>query len=198
MNATHWDRVYNEKDVQKVSWYQNKHTLSTQLIGKYNTQTSRVIDCGSGASTLVDELLHLQYTNITLLDISDTALQIVKNRIGNTATFIASDILDFQTNTLFDVWHDRAVLHFLTKEQDCKKYFEILASSVTTGGVAIIATFAPDKVRQCSNLNTKAYDAQTMQHLTQHHWKLLEILEEKHQTPNGDMQLFNYFYLQRL
>jgi SAM-dependent methyltransferase len=202
----HWDKVYKEKNITKVSWYQDNNALSqnlsTNLILKYSNPQSKIFDCGSGASTLVDELLSKKYQDIALLDISSNALEITKTRIKNDKVrFINQGILDFEIETLdekFDIWHDRAVLHFLTKEDEYKKYFQILSESVKTGGVAIIATFAPDKIRQCSNLDTKAYNIKEIEKLAGNNWNLLENLQENHQTPSGDNQLFNYFCLQKV
>jgi cyclopropane fatty-acyl-phospholipid synthase-like methyltransferase len=202
----HWDKVYKEKNITKVSWYQDNNALSqnlsANLILKYSNPHSKIFDCGSGASTLVDELLSKKYQDITLLDISSNALEITNTRIKNDKVrFINQGILDFEIKTFdekFDIWHDRAVLHFLTKEDNYKKYFQILSESVQTGGVAIIATFAPDKIRQCSNLDTKAYDTKEIEKLAGNNWNLLENLQENHQTPNGDSQLFNYFCLQKI
>jgi cyclopropane fatty-acyl-phospholipid synthase-like methyltransferase len=202
----HWDKVYKEKNITKVSWYQDNNALSqnlsTNLILKYSNPQSKIFDCGSGASTLVDELLENNYKNITLLDVSNNALKVVASRIGSQAKFINKSILDFKLDgkfdEKFDIWHDRAVLHFLTKEDEYKRYFQILSESVKTGGVAIIATFAPDKIRQCSNLDTKAYDIKEIEKLAGNNWNLLENLQENHQTPSSNNQLFNYFCLQKI
>lgn len=195
----HWQSVYQNKDISKVSWAQKGKSLSFELILKYSTINSKIIDCGSGASNLVDELLNSGYSDITLLDISNEALKMVEDRIGNKAQFIAKNILDFdvKNNNGFDIWHDRAVLHFLTKKSEIEKYFEILKSSLGVGGMAIIASFATDKIRKCSDLNTQSYDKDSMLKIIGDDFKMLEFLVENHQTPNGDSQLFNYFCLQK-
>jgi ubiquinone/menaquinone biosynthesis C-methylase UbiE len=122
----HWDKVYKEKNITKVSWYQDNNALSqnlsANLILKYSNPHSKIFDCGSGASTLVDELLSKKYQDITLLDISSNALEITNTRIKNDKVrFINQGILDFEIETFdekFNIWHDRAVLHFLTKEDE--------------------------------------------------------------------------------
>ena len=193
---THWEKVYLEKDMSRVSWYQPNESLSFNLILKYSNPQSKVIDVGCGASYLVDNLLQKEYKNISLLDISCKALEITKDRVGDKVKYFCQSMLDF-TETDFEIWHDRAVLHFLTKKDDYQKYAQVLAQSIKTNGIAIIATFAPDKVRKCSDLNTKAYDKDAILQLFGDEFVLLEFLQESHPTPNNDKQLFNYFCLQK-
>lgn len=190
----HWENVFTAKDLDKVSWKQSGNTMSFQLVQKYAEFNDNIIDVGCGTSSLIDNLLNIGYQNITILDISKTALDIVKQRLKDNITYICSDITDFNSEDKFHLWHDRAVLHFLTQDGEIRQYFKTLSNSLHINGVAIISTFANDKIRKCSNLETKAYDKEvTLRYCKD--FKLINYFSEEHQTPSGDNQLFNYFIL---
>ena len=139
--------------------------MSLELINKYACKDDEIIDVGCGASLLVDNLIEQEYKNITLLDTSNTSLDIVKKRVANNAsipTYICSDVLDFKSDKQFNIWHDRAVFHFLLNKKDREKYFEILQNSLASDGTAIISTFAIGSDKQCAGLDIVQYDYEKM------------------------------------
>ncbi len=130
---THWDKIFQQVDYTQVLWHQNNSDLSLNLIQQYSTLEANIIDVGCGASLLVDNLLKNGYKNITLLDTSNTSLDIVKNRIpNNNISIICDDILEFKTTKKFDIWHDRAVFHFLLTKKERANYFQTLSHSLNT------------------------------------------------------------------
>ena len=162
-NKTHWEKIYRTKESSQVSWYQLHPTMSLQYI--QNTGVSRagqIIDIGGGASTLVDHLLDDGFQNITVLDISAEALGIAKQRLAARAevvTWLEADITKINLpNHVYDVWHDRAVFHFLTKPEERTRYVNIVKKSVKPGGHVIVATFAIDGPEKCSGLEVARYD----------------------------------------
>jgi trans-aconitate methyltransferase len=194
---SHWENVYQTKDTTKVSWYQDDESLSLKLIQKYTNPNDSIIDIGCGDSKLIDNLVAYGYKNLAALDISQLALDKMQSRLQDKISYICCDINSFKPQQKYNLWHDRAVLHFLTSTQDIQIYKQNLVQTLLPNGVAIIATFAPDKVRECSNLSTKAYDENLILELLGSEFKLKQILSENHITPSGDKQLFNYFVLQK-
>ena len=160
---THWDKVYGSKSPLEVSWYQEQPTLSLQLIRDSGlAHDAAIIDIGGGASTLVDGLCSEGYSNISVLDISAAALEHVKKRLADKACEVewyARDVTDFHPPQQFSLWHDRAVLHFLTEKADRKKYVNTLKRSLEPGGHLIIMAFAIDGPVKCSGLDIVQYDA---------------------------------------
>lgn len=196
-NKKHWEQVYQDKDHRQASWYQAYPTISLDLILKHSNQQNSIIDVGCGASVLVDCLLQNNYQNITLLDISIKSLDIVKNRINNNKVeFINSDILLFNTDRKFEIWHDRAVLHFLTEDLDVKKYAQTANNIIKVGGCLVISVFAPNDAKKCSNLDVRPYNKKQIQKLFVG-WNLLGDFCEVHKTPSNSEQKFNYFVLQK-
>lgn len=201
-NKTHWEQIYHTKDSSQVSWYQLHPRLSLQYI--QNTGISKdkhVIDVGGGASTLVDHLLDDGFQNITVLDISAEALGIAKQRLAERAelvTWLESDITKINLpHHIYDVWHDRAVFHFLTKQEDRQSYVKIVKESVRPGGHVIVATFANDGPEKCSGLEVARYDPQSLHHEFGSDFELLDSTREEHQTPFGTEQRFIYCYCRK-
>ncbi len=192
----HWDNVFATKDTTKVSWYQVGETTSQQLIQHYAGTDDAIIDIGCGDSMLLDNLISTGYTHLTGLDISGYALERIKNRLGSKVALIESDITTFQPNKTYQLWHDRAVFHFLTDAFDIQNYAHTLSKSLGATGIAIIATFANDKIRTCSNLPTKGYDAKEITHIFGDYFQIIEAFTQEHLTPNTDSQLFHYAVLQ--
>lgn len=159
---THWDNIFKTKDYTQVLWHENSPKISLGLIEKYvENKESRIIDVGCGVSFLADKLIKNGYKNITLLDISVTSLDIVKKRLGvneDIPKYICQDILNFNSLDEFDIWHDRAVFHFLLLKRERIKYFERLKESLKSGTVAIINTFCTGGETQCAGLETMQYD----------------------------------------
>lgn len=201
-SKTHWEEVYETKDATKVSWFQENPDLSLQLIeGTCVGSLAQVIDVGGGASTLVDNLLDRNYQNITVLDISESALQVAQERIGsqaNLVTWLDADITQIQLPYQFyDVWHDRAVFHFLTRASDRQKYVEAVMHSVKAGGHVIVATFDIDGPSRCSGLEIVRYNSDSLHHEFGDKFNLVHSTSESHETPFGTEQKFIYCYCRK-
>jgi 2-polyprenyl-3-methyl-5-hydroxy-6-metoxy-1,4-benzoquinol methylase len=197
----HWRDVYGRKDSTEVSWYQEVPARSLRWIEEVcPSRESRIIDVGAGASTLVDNLLVAGYRHVTALDIAAPALDLVKKRLGGRGEeveWVVIDLLEYAPATTFDLWHDRAVLHFLRRGDEQVRYAKALERSVRPDGLAIIATFAVGGPTRCSGQETVQYDADRIQGLLPS-CHLLREEEEIHHTPSGVDQLFTYFLLRRL
>lgn len=195
----HWENVYTTKDVSKVGWYQETPSTSLSLLKKIgSTSKDRIIDVGCGASILVDTLIHSGYQDITLLDISSSALEIIKKRLGVTAdlpVYCVDDVCTFSSEKLFDVWHDRAVFHFLQKEEEQQSYFKTLYKSLSPQGYAIIGTFGINGPNSCSSLPVRQYNEEQMKNLVQGRLDVLEVIDETHITPSGSEQHYCFFIL---
>lgn len=197
----HWDSIYSSCSEEGVSWYQRDPQLSLKLIREVAPGAqARVIDVGGGASVLVDRLLELPFENITILDISATALEKAKTRLGTRAEhvdWITADITDVGELGMFDVWHDRAVFHFLTNPEDQVKYVDVARRTIVPGGHLIIASFADDGPKQCSGLDVCRYNAATMANVLGKGFSLVRTAREIHTTPSGVPQSFFYGMFQR-
>jgi ubiquinone/menaquinone biosynthesis C-methylase UbiE len=193
----HWEEVYETKDSTEVSWFQEHPELSLQFIERTGVDNSaQVIDVGGGASTLVDDLLDKGYQNITVLDISGAALQVAQERLGSKANVVAwmeADITQVQLPYKFyDVWHDRAVFHFLTRAADRQKYVEAVMRSVKAGGHIIVATFGVDDPSRCSSLEVVRYNPDSLHDEFGDNFDLVHSTSESHETPFGTEQKFIY------
>ncbi|MBK9124952.1 MAG: class I SAM-dependent methyltransferase [Chloroflexi bacterium] len=199
----HWSRVYQTKAADDVSWYQATPRVSLDLLRRTGaTPASRLIDVGAGASTLVDHLLANGYATVTLLDIAPEALDAVRARLGERAasvTFIAGDVTRITLPAdAYDVWHDRAVFHFLRDPAQRAAYVESARRALKPGGVVIMATFALDGPQQCSGLDVMRYDAAGLQREFGPQFDLVESMDETHRTPWGGEQQFVYCVLRRV
>jgi 2-polyprenyl-3-methyl-5-hydroxy-6-metoxy-1,4-benzoquinol methylase len=199
---THWNKIYQTKPDTQVSWYQESPLLSLQFI--YRTEVSRIgqiIDVGGGASTLVDHLLADGFQSITVLDISAAALRLAQQRLGeraNTVTWLEEDITQVALpHHHYDIWHDRAVFHFLTQPEDRQRYVETVRDAIKPGGHVIIATFGIDGPSHCSGLEVARYNADGLHNVFGVDFKLLESTREEHQTPFGTQQKFIYCYCRK-
>ena len=197
----HWEDVFETKDTTKVSWYQPVPETSLNLIEKLNLpKTTRIIDIGSGDSFLADFLLDKGYSEITLLDISKNALETVKKRLGKKAgaiTFLASDATDFSSALKFDIWHDRAVFHFLTDEHEIRSYVKNVSRKLVTGGYLILGTFSNNGPDMCSGLHVQQYSEKQITETFKNGFKKIECFTENHQTPSGASQNFLFCLLQK-
>lgn len=195
----HWENVYTTKDVSKVGWYQETPAISLSLLEKIGSTSKDVfIDVGCGASKLVDTLIELGYNDITLLDISPTALEIIKKRlceINDLTVYCAGDVCTFSSEKLFDVWHDRAVFHFLQKEEEQQAYLETLHKSLSPKGHAIIGTFGVNGPDSCSALPVRQYDKEQMKNFVKDFFDIVEVMDETHITPSGSEQHYCFFIL---
>lgn len=193
----HWENIYKTKETNDVSWYQDSPTLSLRLIEKTGVaKNGGIIDVGGGASILVDNLLDGSYTELAVLDISGTALEATKARLGarvGDVDFVVADVTEFAPSMRYGVWHDRAVFHFLTDGGDREKYVASLKRSLAPGGHVVMATFAVDGPQKCSGLDVRRYDAPSMSAELGGDFELLEEHRETHVTPGGGEQRFAYF-----
>ena len=195
----HWEKVYRTKLPTEVSWYRPHLDVSLQLIEEAApSREAHIIDVGGGESTLVDDLLDRGYHNLSVLDFSATALAVAKERLGDKADLVHWLCGDVTTFALprqeYDVWHDRAVFHFLTEGNDRAAYVHQVAHAVTPGGHVIVATFGPQGPTKCSGLDVVRYDPNTLHDEFGPQFQLVKHLTELHQTPGGSIQQFTYCY----
>lgn len=193
----HWEKIYKEKKPDAVSWYRPHLERSLELIEQGAGKTSAsLIDVGGGASTLVDDLLGRGYQSITVFDISQTAIEASKARLGMAAErvhWLAGDILKAELPSAgFDVWHDRAVFHFLTAAHDRQAYVRQMEEAIRPGGCVIVSTFGVDGPLKCSGLDVVRYDAASLQREFGACFHLQRSFLELHQTPFGTGQQFLY------
>lgn len=198
----HWSRVYQTKAVDDVSWYQATPHVSLDLLRRAGaTPTSRVIDVGAGASTLVDHVLAGGLGQVTLLDIAPESFDAVRSRLGGRApsvTFIAGDVTRVELPAeVYDIWHDRAVFHFLRDPVQRAAYVASVRRALKPGGIVIMATFALDGPQQCSGLDVLRYDAAGLQREFGPSFVLVDTVDETHRTPWGGQQQFVYCVLRR-
>jgi len=192
----HWENVYSTKESTEVSWFQQRPEYSLELIKATRVGTSAyIIDIGGGSSTLVDLLLDAGYQDLAVLDISHGAIKQAKNRLGdiaNKVAWIEEDITSFSSTRSFQVWHDRAVFHFLTDAEDRASYIRALTGALKPGSHVIIATFDLDGPEKCSGLEVVRYSAETLSGVLGDAFQLVETSTEEHATPGGLTQSFIY------
>lgn len=195
----HWEKIYSEKAPDEVSWYSAHLEASLALIEHTRVpRNAAIIDVGGGESTLVDDLLARGYENITILDIAQTAIDSNRGRLGSAADrvhWLIADITKVELEPLaFDVWHDRAVFHFLTDPGDRTAYVRQVVRSVKPGGHVIVSTFGPEGPEQCSGLKVVRYDADSLHREFGRRFSLMETSTLLHKTPIGTVQQFLYCY----
>jgi SAM-dependent methyltransferase len=197
----HWEAVYRAKGEAGVSWFQEEPRLSLGLIRSVApARGGRVIDVGGGASVLVDRLLDHPFEEIAVLDISETALGMAKARLGERAgrvRWVVADVTKAPGLGTFDIWHDRAVFHFLTDPAGRRSYVELARQTVHEGGHLIIATFADDGPKQCSDLDVCRYNASSLASELGDGFSLVWEAAETHTTPWGSSQAFFYGVFRR-
>ena len=194
---SHWENVYATKAFDQVSWFRPHLETSLSLIERATSgRPSRIIDAGGGESTLVDDLLSRGHSNITILDISKTAIDVTRARLGARASgvqWLVADVteIDLPANA-YDIWHDRAVFHFLTNPADRSTYVEHVKKSVSPGGHVIIGTFGPEGPLKCSGLDVRRYDSESLHEEFGKRFRLIDSVSERHETPFGTTQQFVY------
>lgn len=199
----HWEQVYSSKSVDEVSWFQEHAALSLKLIRDAGVAlTAPIIDVGGGASTLVDDLLANGYGKVTVLDLSAAALAAAKARLGVRAAdvqWLEANIIEAElASNAYEVWHDRAVFHFLTTAQERHAYVQTVLRAVKPGGLVVVATFAEDGPSQCSGLPVMRYDAKALHAEFGEPFVLLGHEKESHHTPGGNEQKFVYCFCRKL
>lgn len=194
---THWENIYQRNAADAVSWYRPHLETSLELIERVaRGRSARIIDVGGGESTLVDDLVARGYERVTVLDISETAIDACKKRLGVAAEsvrWIAADVTAAELGRgSYDVWHDRAVFHFLTAQEQRTAYVREVAQAVKPGGYVIVSTFGPEGPMKCSGLDVMRYNAGELHGQFGAHFRPVESREEIHTTPAGKVQQFLY------
>ena len=197
----HWESVYTDKSPLDVSWYQTEPRLSLELISATGARRDApILDVGGGASVLVDRLLDAGYTQLSVLDISSRALDHARRRLGPRATqveWIEADITQFVPPRVYQVWHDRAVFHFLTEEQDRQTYKTILQKTVMSGGFVIMSAFALNGATMCSGLPVQRHSMESLHEFLGDEFKLVESLDYTYHMPSGDLRPYVYARFQK-
>lgn len=198
----HWQDVYTKKGEFQVSWYQDRPAISLRLIEAIGVKPgSAIIDIGGGASRLVDALLEKGYRDVTVLDLSESAVSIAKARLGQAAAaanWVIADVTRWEPKRNYDLWHDRAAFHFLTEPSDRAAYVDRLKTALRPGGHAIIGTFALDGPERCSGLPVVRYDAAQLLTTLGSSFELVQQHRDDHKTPWGTVQHFQFSAFRRV
>ncbi|MCC5816155.1 MAG: class I SAM-dependent methyltransferase [Leptospira sp.] len=199
---SHWENVYNSKKLEEVSWFQPKPETTLSFLSTYKVPLSaRIIDIGGGDSYLVDHLLDLGYTNVSVLDISEKALERVKARLAERAKlvqWIVSDAAKFVPDVEYDFWHDRAAFHFLTDPSDIAHYVESAKKGIRKGGNLVVGTFSDKGPLKCSGLEIRQYTKDSMVATFGEDFNLLDSNVLDHKTPGGNVQNFIFCGFERV
>jgi len=200
MKKEHWENIYANKQMNEVSWFQEVPETSLVLIQKMaSAKDAAIIDVGGGDGFLVDNLLELGYTNITVLDISENAINRAKARLGKLAEkvkWIVADITEFVPEQQYVVWHDRAVFHFLTQKNDINSYKELVSSAVS--GYFVLATFSDEGPNKCSGLEICKYSELDLQKQFEEAFNVIISFKENHNTPFKTTQNFTFSVFQKM
>ena len=194
----HWENIYEKKNEDEVSWFQQIPGSSMKLIKSTGIESPKIIDVGSGRSKLLKILIDSGYNDLTYLDISEAALKKSKEFLGdqsNKVKWIAEDILNFKTEEKFDIWHDRAVFHFLTEQNLIDKYVELVSKNISNSGHLIIGTFSEKGPLKCSGLNVNRYSKELIEETFLKNFRLINTFHIDHKTPFNTTQnfLFSHF-----
>jgi hypothetical protein len=197
----HWSEIYLTRAADAVSWYQLTPEPSLRVLDHFHVpNTASLIDVGGGASKLVDWLIKRGWSDLTVLDIAASALEVAKTRLGQSAAQVqweVVDITEWLPSRTYDVWHDRAVFHFLTSSPQRAAYRRALNAGGAADGLVIIATFAPDGPERCSGLPVQRYDAPGLAKEIGPAFRLVGDWREEHITPQGGKQAFNWCVFRR-
>lgn len=198
-SAAYWDHRYATIGDTAVSWFQESPEISLELIHAVADTHASVVDVGGGASRLVDRLLEQGHRDVTVVDLSQEALNGARERVGQApVTWVVTDIRDWQPDRTFDVWHDRAAYHFLTDPDDQQQYWLLVRESVPQGGHVVVATFAEDGPDACSGLPITRYSPAALQQAMGMGFEVLRTRREQHTTPTGGTQSFQWTLAQRV
>lgn len=190
----HWENIYQTKQLNEVSWFQPTPETSLNFFKELNIPTrAKIIDIGGGDSFLVDHLLDLGFEDITVLDISEAALERAKNRLGNRANkvkWVVADAANFKPTEQYDFWHDRAAFHFLTNDDEVAKYVKTVGQAIAPNGYLIIGTFSEQGPKKCSGIDIKQYSENSLSQLFYTGFEKLNCFTVEHQTPFNTVQQF--------
>lgn len=197
----HWEEIYANKAMTEVSWYEPMPEVSLKCIADFDLpKDAAIIDVGGGDSFLAEFLLAQGFTNITVLDIAENAINRAKKRLGERAeevTWIVADILDFQSEMKYDLWHDRGAIHFLTNPAQVETYRQVLSEKLKPQAYAVIAAFSDKGPSTCSGLQVKQYSIGDMQQLFSEGFICLNCRNVDHTTPSNQMQNFTVCCFQK-
>ena len=198
--SDHWEQVYSNKEPTRLSWYQAKPEISLRLIAQTGVQSDDpILDAGGGASTLVDSLQEQGFCDITVLDISASALELAKVRMGDRAEavhWVMADVTTFSPTRRYALWHDRAVFHFLVEPLDRQCCINTVLATLRPGGHLLLSTFGPDGPLRCSGLEICRYSIEQLQEIFDKHFELKHHELQDHVTPAGASQQFIYSWWQ--
>ena len=198
----HWENIYQTKQINEVSWFQATPETSLDFIRQFNLSiTAKIIDIGGGDSFLVDHLLELGYKDITVLDISEGALDRAKQRLGDRAKiikWIVADAATFKPTEKYDFWHDRATFHFLTQEEEISNYIDIAQKSIKQNGIIVIGTFSENGPKKCSGIEIRQYSETTMTERLKLFFEKINCITIDHITPSGTIQKFIFCSFRKL
>jgi 2-polyprenyl-3-methyl-5-hydroxy-6-metoxy-1,4-benzoquinol methylase len=190
----HWETIYQTKELKDVSWFQPNPETSLEFFKQFNVSlNAKIIDVGGGDSFLVDHLLELGYTDITVLDISEAAIERAKDRLGekaNQVKWIIEDAAKFHPTEMYDFWHDRAAFHFLTDENEISNYLETAQKFINPNGVLVIGTFSEQGPTKCSGIEIKQYSENTMTERLKKYFDKIKCITVDHKTPFETIQNF--------
>jgi ubiquinone/menaquinone biosynthesis C-methylase UbiE len=197
----HWQSVYKSKAATEVSWFATHLDESLRLIREVTSPSGRIIDVGGGASTLVDDLLGLGYCDVTVLDVSEAALEVARKRLGKRGAgvhWVAADVTTVELERdRYDLWHDRAVFHFLTGASDRQAYIDRIRRSLVAGGYIVIGTFAMTGPTRCSGLDVVRYDVDSLSREFGSDFTVSSHSEAMHVTPASRQQQFLFCRLRK-
>lgn len=198
----HWENIYQTKELKDVSWFQPTPETSLGFFKLFKVPTTaKVIDIGGGNSFLVDHLLDLGYQDISVLDISATAIEKAKQRLGDKAInvkWIIADAANFQPTEKYDFWHDRAAFHFLTDEQEISNYLETAEQSINSTGILVIGTFSEQGPTKCSGIEIKQYSETSMTDRMKSFFEKIKCIRVDHKTPFNTIQNFIFCSFRKL
>ena len=198
MTNEHWNQAYTTKAADERSWTQPLPTDSLTLIrDTHVAPDGPIIDIGGGASLLVDELIHNGYSDVTLLDVASAALTETEARLGDKATYICADITQWTPERTYEVWHDRAVFHFLTTPEQHDAYLNAFLTGTDSSSHLIIATFAPTGPESCSGLPVQRWSQHDLARFFKPHCEVISTFETTHTTPWGTLQPFTWLHARR-
>ncbi|MDE3142984.1 MAG: class I SAM-dependent methyltransferase [Bacteroidota bacterium] len=190
----HWENIYQTKELSEVSWYQPTPITSLEFLQQLNIPTNaKIIDIGGGDSFFADHLLALGYSDISVLDISEAALEKAKKRLGNNAAkikWIVADAAHFKPTEQYDFWHDRAAFHFLTQEEEIKNYIHTISKAVKRNGIVVIGTFSENGPKKCSGIEIKQYNETSLTNLLKDDFEKINCINVDHKTPFDTVQNF--------
>ena len=191
---SHWEKIYNKYDSNDVSWYQPTPETSLGFLKQFKIPLSaKIIDIGGGDSFLVDHLLNLGYEDITILDISESALNKAKQRLGTKALkvkWVVADAVTFKPAEKYDFWHDRAAFHFLTQEQEIETYINIIQKNINPSGILVIGTFSEQGPKKCSGIEIMQYSETSMTDRLKLYFDKIKCITVDHTTPTESIQSF--------